>query len=224
MINTLVDKTKRFRRITQTCQQNGFCYKIIKPILRLLFLFLVFLSFYYLFFHAKMKLIFIFLFSLFHSMIFLNVRLQYNLFQEDSSSVYNMTCLLCIYNDPYMNILFVSILNLQCIVVMCVHCFFYLFLFFICVFIHFLDVRLISKAGQVKEDISAEFINISFKCFSTYIFLSPSSSCNILLFIDKLTVGFLKYYPIICTQRSDQYYFTMLIFSIVVLKLNFFLR
>ena len=141
-------------------------------------------------------------------------------FNEYSSLVYNMTCLLCIYNDPYMNILHVSIITLQCIVGMCIHCLFYLFTFFICVFIHFLNVRLIFKAGLVKVVISAEFINISVKYFFTYTFFSPSSSYKILLFIDELTVGFLKYYPITCTQRSnqqsDQYYFTMLIFSIVV--------
>ena len=49
--------------------------------------------------YAKMKLIFITLFSLFHSLFFFYFRKS--LFQEDFAHVYDMICLLCFYDDDF---------------------------------------------------------------------------------------------------------------------------
>ena len=63
-----------------------------------------------------MKLIFIFLFSLFHSLIFFYLR--NSLVQEDFAHVYDMICFLCFYDDDFASL---------------ICCCLYLFAFLVCI-------------------------------------------------------------------------------------------
>jgi len=65
---------------------------------------------------TKMKLIFILLFSLFHSLIFF--YLSKSLVQEDFAPVYDMICLLCFYDDVFASL---------------ICCCFFMFVFLICI-------------------------------------------------------------------------------------------